>query len=92
MLVSVHPVFLLRFAHPHPGLDIDIIIYPINIRVSMMNDIVLHVPHKAVTSQYIQGKRSKVVYPFAIAETSMSAVVHHVEANGRNDTTHQHTF
>jgi hypothetical protein len=42
------------YPHPQPGLCVYIIIHPINVCISVMNDIMLHIPHKTITTQDIQ--------------------------------------
>ena len=92
MLVFVKPVFFLCFAHAHPGLDIDIVIDPVHIRKSMMDHIVFHVPHEAVTSQYIERKSGKMIYPFVFGETAMRPVMHHIKADSGHYTAQKHAF
>jgi hypothetical protein len=92
MLVLVQAVFLLRFAHTHPGLDIDIVIDTIHIGERMVNDIVFHIPHEAVASQDIQGKSSKMIHPFVFRKTTMRPVMHHVKSDRRDNPAQQHTF
>ena len=92
MLVFVKPVFFLCFAHAHPGLDIDIVIDPVHIRKSMMDHIVFHVPHEAVTSQYIERKSGKMIYPFVFGETAMRPVMHHIESDGCDHASQEHAF
>ena len=47
-------VFFLRAAHAEPRLNVDVIVHTIHICIRMMNDVMLHVPHKAVTAEYVQ--------------------------------------
>ena len=92
MLVAVQPVTFLRLGHPHPWLDIYIIVYAFHVCIGVVDDIVLHVPHKAVAAEDIQGKGCEDVNPFIFGETAMRAVVHDVETDRRNHAAQQHTF
>src|ERR1700722_9709868 len=92
MLVLVHLILFLRLAHPHPGLNVDIIIHAIDVGESMVDDIVFHIPHKTIPAEYIERKCSKMIYPFIFTETAMRAIVHHIESNSCNYAAQQHTF
>jgi hypothetical protein len=72
VLVFVHFILLLSAAHPHPWLNIDIIVYTIYIGKGVMNHIMLHVPHKAVSTQDIQRECRDNIHPFVLAETAMA--------------------
>ena len=74
------PKFRLGRAHPHPRLNIDIIINPIYVCIGMMNDIMFYIPHKGTATEKIQGKGGNIVNPFVFTETSMGAIVHDVKA------------
>ena len=88
----MQPVFFLGGTHPHPGLDVDVIVDPINIGVGMMNHIVLHIPHETVTTQNIKGKGGEHVHPFILAETAVGPVVHYIKTYSSNDATQKHAF
>jgi hypothetical protein len=92
MLIAVETVSFLRFGHPHPGLDIDIVIDARHIRIGMMDDIVFHIPHKAVTPQYVQRKSGQMIYPFIFGKTAMRTVMHNIETDGGYHPAQQHTF
>src|SRR4051794_18281521 len=92
MLVLMKTIFLLCFAHPHPGLNVNIIIDPIHIGVGMVNDIMLHIPHKAVAAQYIQGKSRQAIDPFVLRKAPVRPVMHHIEADGGYHTAQQNAF
>ena len=88
----MHLVALLRFAHAHPGLNIDVVIDTVDIGKSMMDDIVFLVPHKTVPTQDIQGKSSEVIDPFIFGKAAMRPVMHHIETDSGNDPTKQDTL
>src|ERR1700761_9407989 len=92
MLITMHAVLLLRLAHPHPGLDIDIVIYPVHIRISMMHHIMLHIPHKAVPAEDIQRKSRQTIDPLIFRKTAMRPVMHHIKPYGRHQPAQNHTF
>ena len=57
-------VFFLRRAHAHPRLDINVVIHSIYIRISMMDHIVFHIPHKAVaTDDSPDGEQTYISTP-----------------------------
>jgi hypothetical protein len=92
MLVPVKAVFFLRFAHPHPGLDIDVVVDAVYICISMVDNIMLHIPHEAISSQDIQRESSQSVQPFIFRKASMCPVMHHIESNRGYEATQQHTL
>lgn len=92
VLVFMQPVFFLALAHPHPGLDIDIIVHTINICEGMVDHIVFHVPHEAVSAEDIQRESGKYIQPFVFAEAAMGTVVHHVEADRCYQSAEDHTL
>src|SRR5687768_11997063 len=92
MLVLMQCVFFLRGAHTHPWLDVDIIIYSVDISICVMDNVVLHVPHKAVSTEYVQRKCRKMVHEFVFAKTSVSTIVHYIETDRGNNSTQQNAF
>src|SRR5688500_13745806 len=81
VLVAMQRVSFLGAAHPHPGLDINIVIHAGYIRVRMVNDIMLHIPHKTVSAKDIQGESSQGTHPFVFAETAVRAVMHYIKSD-----------
>ena len=53
MLIFMHFIFLLRAAHAQPGLNINIVIKTIHVGERMMDNIVLLVSHKTISTQNI---------------------------------------
>ena len=92
MLVFMHFVFFLGFAHPHPGLNIDVVIYPVHVGIGVVDHIVFHIPHKAVAPQYIQRERRKAIDPFVPRKTAMRSVMHHIEPDGSCQSPQQYAF
>src|SRR5688572_11379000 len=92
MLVTVHCKFGLGRTHPEPWLDINIIVYTINICISMVNDIVFYIPHKRTASQYIQCKGCGFVQPFVLTKATVSTIMHNIETNTGNHKTKNYAF
>jgi hypothetical protein len=92
MLIPMQPVTLLRPGHPHPGLDINIVIHAFHVRIGVVHDVVLHIPHKAVAAKDIQRKRRQDIDPFIFGKTAVCAVMHHVEPDRRDYPAKQDTL
>src|ERR1700722_11141071 len=92
VLIPVQPILFLALGHPHPGLGIDIVIDACYIRIRMMYNVVLHIPHEAVTSQDIQRKSGDRIYRLVFRKTAVGAIVHDIKANSSRQTTQQDTL
>src|ERR1700688_5072932 len=92
MLVFVQLIFFLSGTHAHPRLNVDIIIYTINIGKCMMNDIMFHIPHKTIATENVKRKRCEMIYPLVFAKAPMGAIMHYIKTDRCNYTTEQHTF
>ena len=92
MLEAVQEIFFLCAAHAQHGFDLDIIVYTIDVGVGMVYDIVLVVPDDGAGAEGIHGEGGDVVPEFAVAERSVAAVVHDVEADGSGKSTHDDAF
>src|SRR3984885_11713981 len=79
VLVGVHPVFFPALPHPHPGLNIDIVIHPGHIGISMVNNIMFYIPHKTVAAEDVQGESRKMVHPFVFGKAAMRTVMHDIK-------------
>src|SRR5665213_452373 len=84
--------FFLSYSKSHPGPCLYIIVYPINVRVGMMNNVMFHIPHDCTCTKEIQGEPGHLVYYFKSAEASMGSIMHHIETNRCGKTTKQDTF
>ena len=92
MLVTMQSVFSLGVAHSQPRLHVNIIIHSVNIGVCMMDHIMLCSPHMLACAKETGTIGCKIIDPFVAAETSVSAVMHHIEPDGCNQAAHHYRF
>jgi hypothetical protein len=81
-------VNMLEAMHPFPGLAFtmakqrtlgDVIINSIDVRISVVKDVVLHLPNGRIAAECIHGQAEDVIDPFVAGETAMASIVHHIE-------------
>ncbi len=92
MLKAVGTVALLAGRHAHPGLNVEVVVYPLNIGIHMVHRIVLGIPHVAAAPHHVEGEGCETVEPRVLAEAAVSTVVHHIEADEGNDAAHKHAL
>src|SRR6185312_5042696 len=82
LLVFMQPHFLLCCCKPEPGACFNIIVHAVYISVSMMDNIMLHVPHNSAASKEIERGAGRFIDNFIFAEAAMRSIVHYVEPDG----------
>ena len=81
MLKPVYFIMYLVVTKPQERAGFNIIIYPMNIRIGMVNDIVFCLPHVLACAQKIRSIGSNIIDPFIGAETAVGAIMHYIESN-----------
>lgn len=92
VLEAVNFMPLLGSAHAQVRFDFNIIIHPVDIRIGMVNDIVFHAPENVTHAREVCRGSCKFIHDFAVAETSVTSIVHDIKTNGGGDATQHHTF
>ncbi len=82
VLEPVEPLSLLPFMHADPGLDVDVVVHALHVGEGVVVDVVLQLPEVHVAAQEVEREAHDLVHPAAAAVAAVSAVVHHVEADG----------
>ena len=66
----------------------NVVVDPIYIGVGVVDDVVLLFPDEGIGAQAIHGKPHDVIEGFVVGITSMTGIVHNVEANAGPEKAH----
>jgi len=77
--VGRHPG--LRAAHADKGALGNIIVDPVDIRIGVVNDVVLLFPDEIITAQGIQRKAEQLVHPFTGGIAAVVGVMHDIKSD-----------
>jgi hypothetical protein len=81
MLETVGPYPFLRFTVSHHRALGDIIINAVNIRVSMMNDIVFEFPDESISPEHVQTEPHQIIDPGFFGVGAMAGIMHNIKAD-----------
>src|SRR6185437_1443480 len=82
LLVFMQSQFLLCGCEPKPWACLNVIIYAVNVSVSMMDNVVLHIPHNGAASQEIERGAGRFIHKLIFTEATMRSIVHYVKPDG----------
>ena len=88
MLEPVDPVFLLLGVDTEKRLDVNVVVHAFDVRVGMVNEVVLDLPQVAAGAHQVQAAGHHTVQAFVLRIAAMRGIVHDVETDSGHREAH----